>query len=35
VIGLHAWGPPEGRPRRAGGEEIATSPVERLRKAER
>jgi malonyl-CoA O-methyltransferase len=35
VIELHAWGPPEGQPRRAGGEEIATFPVERLRKAER
>jgi malonyl-CoA O-methyltransferase len=35
VIELHAWGPPEGQPRRAGGEEIATFPVERLRRAER
>jgi len=32
VVELHAWGPPEGQPRRAGGEEIATFPVERLRK---
>jgi malonyl-CoA O-methyltransferase len=32
VVELHAWGPPEGQPRRAGREEIATFPVERLRK---
>lgn len=35
VIELHAWGPPEGQPRRAGGEEIATFPIERLRGAQR
>jgi malonyl-CoA O-methyltransferase len=33
VIEMHAWGPPEGQPRRTGGEEIATFPVERLRKS--
>lgn len=32
VIEMHAWGSPEGQPRRAGGEEIATFPIERLRK---
>jgi len=32
VVELHAWGPPEGQPRRAGGEEIATFPIEKLRK---
>ncbi|HEY3520081.1 MAG TPA: malonyl-ACP O-methyltransferase BioC [Rhodanobacteraceae bacterium] len=31
VIEMHAWGPPEGQPRRVGGEEIATFPIERLR----
>ena len=35
VVELHAWGPPEGQPRRAGGEEIATFPIERLRKTAR
>jgi len=33
VVELHAWGPPEGQPRRAGGEEIATFAIERLRKS--
>jgi malonyl-CoA O-methyltransferase len=33
VVELHAWGPPEGQPRRGGGEEIATFPIERLRKS--
>jgi malonyl-CoA O-methyltransferase len=33
VVELHAWGPPEGQPRRAGGEEIATFPIENLRRA--
>ncbi|HEX6613290.1 MAG TPA: malonyl-ACP O-methyltransferase BioC [Rhodanobacteraceae bacterium] len=32
VVELHAWGPPEGQPRRTGGQEIATFPIERLRK---
>lgn len=32
VVELHAWGPPEGQPRRVGAQEIATFPVERLRK---
>jgi malonyl-CoA O-methyltransferase len=31
VVEMHAWGPPEGQPRRVGGEEIATFPIERLR----
>lgn len=31
VIEMHAWGPPEGQPRRVRGEEIATFPIERLR----
>ncbi|SRR5579883_615161 len=35
VIEMHAWGAPEGQPRRAGGEEIATFPVERLRGSRR
>lgn len=35
VVELHAWGPPEGQPRRVGGEEIATFPVERLRRTSR
>lgn len=33
VIELHAWGPPEGQPRRAGGAEIATFPIAGLRRA--
>ncbi|MEO6967252.1 MAG: malonyl-ACP O-methyltransferase BioC [Rhodanobacteraceae bacterium] len=35
VIELHAWGPREGQPRRDGGAEIATFPVERLRGSRR
>jgi malonyl-CoA O-methyltransferase len=35
VVEMHAWGPPEGQPRRAGGEEIATFPIERLRGSRR
>lgn len=33
VVELHAWGPPKGQPRRVAGEEIATFPIERLRKS--
>lgn len=35
VVEMHAWGPPEGQPRRVGGEEIATFPIERLRGSRR
>ncbi|HJU27283.1 MAG TPA: methyltransferase domain-containing protein, partial [Rhodanobacteraceae bacterium] len=35
VVEMHAWGAPEGQPRRAGGEEIATFPIERLRGSRR
>jgi malonyl-CoA O-methyltransferase len=35
VVEMHAWGPPEGQPRRIGGEEIATFPIERLRGSRR
>jgi malonyl-CoA O-methyltransferase len=31
VLYAHAWGPPPGAPRRHGGEEIATFPVDKLR----
>ncbi|MER3546132.1 MAG: malonyl-[acyl-carrier protein] O-methyltransferase BioC [Rhodanobacteraceae bacterium] len=31
VIEMHAWGAPEGQPRRTGEGEIATFPIERLR----
>jgi malonyl-CoA O-methyltransferase len=31
VLYAHAWGPPPGQPRRQGGEEIATFPVDKLR----
>ncbi|HJU08633.1 MAG TPA: malonyl-ACP O-methyltransferase BioC [Rhodanobacteraceae bacterium] len=33
VIEMHAWGAPEGQPRRAGEGEIATFPIEKLRRA--
>lgn len=33
VVEMHAWGPPEGQPRRVGGVEIATFPIEKLRKS--
>ncbi|MGH8162844.1 MAG: malonyl-[acyl-carrier protein] O-methyltransferase BioC, partial [Rhodanobacteraceae bacterium] len=35
VIELHAWGPRPGQPRRDGGAEIATFPIERLRGSRR
>lgn len=35
VVALHAWGAPEGQPRRSGGAEIASFPIERLRGSRR
>jgi malonyl-CoA O-methyltransferase len=35
VIYAHAWAPEQGQPRRAGGSEIATFPVDRLRGSRR
>jgi len=35
VIEMHAWGPPQGQPRRTGGEEIATFAIEQLRGSRR
>lgn len=35
VVALHAWGAPDGQPRRTGGTEIASFPIERLRGSRR
>ncbi len=35
VVSAHAWGPPMGQPRRVGGGEIASFPIDRLRGSRR